>query len=49
MLNKILIIIVSVSIFGILVFSFVRQTLKRHIDQLVLEEKKNKKKKEEKK
>ena len=49
MLNKILIIIVSVSIFGILVFSFVRQALKKHIDQLVLDEKKNKKKKQEKK
>jgi len=49
MLNKILIIIFSVSILGIVVFSFVRQVLKRHIDQLVLDEKKNKKKKQEKK
>ena len=32
-------IVVSVSIFGILVFSFVRQTLKKKIDQLVEEEK----------
>jgi len=39
LINKILIIVVSVSIFGILVFSFVRQTLKKKIDQLVEEEK----------
>jgi len=39
LINKILIIVVSVSIFGILVFSFVRRTLKKKIDQLVEEEK----------
>jgi hypothetical protein len=39
LINKILIIIVSVSIFGILVFSFVRRALKKKIDQLVEEEK----------
>jgi len=38
-INKILIIVVSVSIFGILVFSFVRRALKKKIDQLVEEEK----------
>ncbi len=42
MLKTILIIIVSVSIFGILIFSFVRQAMKKKIDQLV-EEEKNKK------
>ncbi|MEL0176978.1 MAG: hypothetical protein VW810_01610 [Pelagibacteraceae bacterium] len=42
MLKTILIIIISVSIFGILIFSFVRQAMKRKIDQLV-EEEKNKK------
>ncbi len=42
MLKTILIIIISVSIFGILIFSFVRQTMKKKIDQLV-EEEKNKK------
>ena len=39
LINKILIIVVSVSIFGILVFSFVRRALKKKIDQLVEEEK----------
>ena len=43
MLQKVLIIIVSVSIFGILLFSFVRQKLKRYVDYLVEEEKKKKK------
>ena len=38
MLKTILIIIISVSIFGILIFSFVRQTMKKKIDQLVEEE-----------
>ncbi|MEK9732624.1 MAG: hypothetical protein VW229_04615 [Pelagibacteraceae bacterium] len=42
MLKTILIIIISVSIFGILIFSFVRQAMKKKIDQLV-EEEKNKK------
>ena len=42
MLKTILIIIISVSIFGILIFSFVRQAMKKKIDQLV-EEEENKK------
>jgi hypothetical protein len=48
LLKTILIIIVSVSIFGILIFSFVRQALKRHVENLIADElinKKNKKKK----
>ena len=45
MLQKVLIIIVSVSSFGILLFSFVRRKLKRYVDYLVEEEKKNKKNK----
>ena len=40
----ILIIIVSVSIFGLLVFVFVRNYIKNKIDYLVEEEKKNKSK-----
>ena len=42
-LRIILIIIVSVSIFGLLVFIFVRNYLKNRINQLVKEEKKNSK------
>ena len=49
MLKTILIIIVLVSIFGILVFSFVRRSLQKHIDQLVLEEKKKQAKENKKK
>jgi hypothetical protein len=47
MIKTILIIIISVSIFGILIFSFVRQSMQKKIDQLVAEEKlkKNKNKK----
>ena len=41
-LRVILIIIVSVSIFGLLVFVFVRNYIKNKIDYLVEEEKKNK-------
>ena len=41
-LRIILIIIVSVSIFGLLVFVFVRNYIKNKIDYLVEEEKKNK-------
>lgn len=41
-LRIILIIIVSVSIFGLLVFVFVRNSIKRKIDLLVEEEKKRK-------
>ena len=43
-LRIILIIIVSVSIFGLLVFVFVRNYIKNKIDYLVKEEKKNKSK-----
>jgi cell division protein FtsL len=43
LINKILIIVVSVSIFGILIFSFVRRALKKKIDQLVEEEKEKEK------
>ncbi len=42
MTKTILIIIVSVSIFGLLLFVFVRNIMQRKIDQLV-EEEKNKK------
>ena len=41
-LRIILIIIVSVSIFGLLIFVFVRNYIKNKIDYLVEEEKKNK-------
>ena len=41
-LRIILIIIVSVSIFGLLVFVFVRNYIKNKIDYLVEQEKKNK-------
>jgi len=43
-LRIVLIIIVSVSIFGLLVFVFVRNYIKNKIDYLVEEEKKNKSK-----
>jgi len=43
-LRIILIIIVSVSIFGLLVFIFVRNYIKNKIDYLVEEEKKDKSK-----
>ena len=39
MIKTILIIIVSVSIFGILIFSFVRRSMQKKIDQLVEQEK----------
>ena len=41
MIKTILIIVVSVAIFGLLVFVLVRNALKRKIDQLVEEEKKS--------
>ena len=41
-LRIILIIIISVSIFGLLVFVFVRNYIKNKIDSLVKNEKKNK-------
>ncbi|WP_440680015.1 hypothetical protein [Candidatus Pelagibacter sp. HIMB1517] len=45
MVKTILIIIVSVSIFGIIVFSIVRQTMQKKINELVEEEKRKKGKK----
>ena len=45
MVKTILIIIVSVSIFGIIVFSVVRQTIQKKINELVEEEKRKKGKK----
>ena len=41
MIKTILIIIVSVAIFGLVVFVLVRNALKKKIDQLVEEEKKS--------
>ncbi len=41
-LRIILIIIISVSIFGLLVFAFVRNYIKNRINRLVEEEKENK-------
>tara|TARA_Y100001958_G_C20902278_1_gene323918 strand:- start:277 stop:414 length:138 start_codon:yes stop_codon:yes gene_type:complete len=41
MIKTVLIIIISVAIFGLLVFVFVRNALKRKIDQLVEDEKKS--------
>ena len=43
MIKTILIIIVSVSLFGLLVFVFVRNALKRKIDLMVENEKKSNK------
>tara|TARA_B100001939_G_scaffold346664_1_gene365988 strand:- start:1348 stop:1485 length:138 start_codon:yes stop_codon:yes gene_type:complete len=45
MVKTILIIIVSVSIFGIIIFSVVRQTMQKKINELVEEEKRKKGKK----
>ncbi len=45
MVKTILIIIVSVSIFGIIVFSVVRQTMQKKINELVEEQKRKKGKK----
>ena len=45
MVKTILIITVSVSIFGIIVFSAVRQTMQKKINELVEEEKRKKDKK----
>ena len=45
MVKTILIIIVSVSIFGIIIFSVVRQTMQKKINELVEEEKLEKGKK----
>ena len=43
MLKKILIIIISVSIFGILIFSIVRKAMQNKINELIKEEKNKKK------
>ena len=45
MVKTVLIIIVSVSIFGIIVFSVVRQTMQKKINELIEEEKRKKGKK----
>ena len=45
MVKTILIIIVSVLIFGLIVFSVVRQTMQKKINELVEEEKRKKSKK----
>ena len=45
MIKTILIIVISVSIFGILIFSIVRQLMQKKINELVEEEKKKKGKK----
>jgi hypothetical protein len=47
MIKTILIIIVSVSILGILIFSFVRRSMQKKIDQLVEQEKLKKKRSKE--
>jgi len=45
MIKTILIIFISVSIFGILIFSFVRRSMQKKIDQLVEQEKLKKREK----
>ena len=45
MLKKVLLIIIGVSIFGIILFSVVRQLMQRKLNELVEEEKKRKRKK----
>ena len=45
MLKTVLLIIISVSIFGIILFSVVRQLMQRKLNELVEEEKKRKRKK----
>ena len=45
MIKTILIIIISVSIFGILVFSLVRQIMQKKINELLKDEKKKKRRK----
>ncbi len=47
MIKTILIIIISVSIFGILIFSLVRRSMQKKIDQLVEQEKLKKKRSRE--
>ena len=43
MLNKILMIVVSVTIFGILFFLFIKKALKKKLNEILLEDNKNKK------
>jgi len=43
MLNKILMIVVSVTIFGILFFLFIKKALKKRLNEILLEDNKNKK------
>ena len=43
MLNKILMIVVSVTIFGILFFLFIKKALKKRLNEILLEDIKNKK------
>jgi|TARA_E500000075_G_scaffold25328_1_gene22116 hypothetical protein len=45
MLKTVLLIIIGVSIFGIILFSVVRQLMQRKLNELVEEEKKRKRKK----
>jgi|TARA_X000000950_G_scaffold173876_1_gene211392 hypothetical protein len=45
MLKTVLLIIICVSIFGIILFSVVRQLMQRKLNELVEEEKKRKRKK----
>ena len=45
MIKTILIIIISVSIFGILVFSLVRQIMQKKINKFIADEQKKKKRK----
>ena len=44
MLKTVLLIIIGVSIFGIIIFSVVRQLMQRKLNELVEEEKKRKRK-----
>ena len=43
MLNKILMIVVSITIFGILFFLFIKKALKKRLNEILLEDNKNKK------
>ena len=47
MIKTILTIIIGISIFGILIFSFVRRSMQKKIDQLVEQEKLKKKRNKE--
>jgi len=43
MLNKILIIVISVATFGILFFLFIKKALKKRLNEILLENNKNEK------